>query len=109
MEVHQCTVFMHDGAPCHRSIKVTDFLRETGATVLEWPGNSQNLNPIENLWCLLKDKLAERQPSSATAMIEEIKKACVMDIKPDYCRSLVESMPPRLAEVIKQNGSHTKY
>ena len=48
---------MQDGAPCHRAKVTTNFLRENIA-VLEWPGNSPDLNPIENLWEVPKDEVA---------------------------------------------------
>ena len=33
--------------------------------VLEWPGNSPDRNLIENLWTIMKHKLANKQPSTA--------------------------------------------
>ena len=49
MAMHNCTIFMQDGAPCHRSKVAKTFLAENRIKVLDWPGNSPDLNPIENL------------------------------------------------------------
>ena len=46
--IHQCDHFMHDGAPAHKSKSVSKFLTQHNIIVLEWPGNSPDLNPIEN-------------------------------------------------------------
>ena len=43
-------VFMHDGAPCHKAKSITKFLAEKDVKTLPWPGNSPDMNPIENLW-----------------------------------------------------------
>ena len=50
--VHQCGIFMHNGAPCHKSNVVTKFLikNNNNVTVFDWPGNSSNLTPIEKLY-----------------------------------------------------------
>lgn len=56
MAVHRCSVIRHDGAPWHRSKAVT----RTKVTVLYWPGNSPDLNSIQKLWILLRDKVAEK-------------------------------------------------
>ena len=54
---------MH-GAQCHRSKVACEFLRKRKIQVLEWPGNSTDPNPIENLWNTLKNKVTDKQPSS---------------------------------------------
>jgi len=57
---------MHDGAPAHKSKIVTKFLNDNNINVLKWPGNSPDLNPIENAWNYLKNKVQERKPSIST-------------------------------------------
>ena len=46
--IHGSEVFMHDSSPCHKAKKVSRFLDQKQINVLEWPGNSLDLNPIEN-------------------------------------------------------------
>ena len=109
MAVHKCSVFMQDGAPCHRAKIVAQFLKAQKINILDWPGNSSDLNPIENLWTILKNKVSERQPTNAKMLEQAIKEVWVRDISPAYCRNLVESMPRRLEAVIKAKGGPTKY
>ena len=59
MKSHGTKVFMQDGAPCHRVRPVKDIIRDNGWTMIDWPGNSPDLNPIENLRNFMKDKLEE--------------------------------------------------
>ena len=42
MAIHQSLIFMHDGAPCHRSKIVKQFLTENHAKILDSSGNSPN-------------------------------------------------------------------
>ena len=109
MTVHSTTIFMHNGAPCHRSKIVKKFLGENHVTVLGWPGNSSDLNPIKNLWTKMKDLVAKKQPSSRKTLIQTIKEVWVQEISADYCNSLVASMPHRVQAVIKVKGGHIKY
>ena len=109
MAVHKCSVFMQDGAPCHRAKIVTQFLKAQKINILDWPGNSPDLNPIENLWTILKNKVSERQPTNAKMLEQAKKEVWVRDISQAYCRNLVESMPRRLEAVIKAKGGPTKY
>ena len=76
---------------------------------LDWPGNSPNLNPIENLWAKkMKDLVSEKQPLSGVAVINTMKEVWVKEISSQYCTSLIDSMSRRLQVVIKVHGSHTK-
>ena len=53
-KIHGSEVFMHDSAPCHKTRKVTRYLESKQINILEWPGNSPDLNPIENCWHKIK-------------------------------------------------------
>ena len=109
MNVRNCMIFMQDGAPCHRSKIVSEFLKEKKIKVFNWPGNSPDLNHIENLWEVLKNKVADKQPSSAKDLKDAIKEVWIRELSPAYYHTLVESMPRRLEMVIKNNDGQTKY
>ena len=68
MAVHNCNVFMHNGAPCHRAKSVTNFLQEKNVHIIDWPGNSPDLNTIENLWHVMKNAVADQHPTSMESL-----------------------------------------
>ena len=37
MNIHDCNIFMHDGAPCHRDKIVSEFLKNKKIDILDWP------------------------------------------------------------------------
>jgi transposase len=45
---------------------VEAFARKHGLTIMDWPANSPDLSPIENLWAHLKDKLRKQYHDTAT-------------------------------------------
>ena len=71
---------MHDGTPYHQSKVVQNFLDQQRINMLEWPGNSPNLNSIENLWSTMKRKVAEQQPSSLLGLQHAIKEVWVKNL-----------------------------
>ena len=109
MSVHIRSIFMHDGAPCHRSKAVKEFLEQENVQVLDWPGNSPYLNPIENLWKLMKAKVAEKYPSKLNELQQVIKEVWVQELSSEYCYKLVSSMPGRMQVVIASKSGHAKY
>ena len=78
-------------------------LKENEIKVLEWPGNSPDLNPIENLWVIIKNKLRSKDCTTVNKLIEAIISVWYHnDEIAKSCQKLVSSMPKRVKEVLKK-------
>ena len=56
-------IFMHDGAGPHRAHIVQEVLDELQIEVMIWPSYSPGLNPIENLWSIMKQQIYKLYPN----------------------------------------------
>ena len=103
-------IFQQDGDPKHRSKMAKNWLKTNGVTVLKWPAQSPDINPIEHLWDHLKKKLKEypHPPEGILELWERVEKEWEKILK-EVCQNLIESMPRRVAAVLKAKGSYTKY
>ena len=103
-------VYQQDSAPCHTAKKVMAYMKKMKITVLDWPGNSPDLNPIENLWSIMKLRLRNEDCTTKIKLIEAIIRIWYRDpeIK-ENCQKLVDSMPNRVQQVLKNNGGHIMY
>ena len=110
MTILNSSIMQQDSAPCHVSQKTKEWFRRNGISLLDdWPSNSPDLNVIENCWSVIKSRVAAYRPSSRAQLIETIKLVWTTEITPEYCKSLVRSMPQRLKKVIQNKGYPTKY
>lgn len=109
MEIHGTMRFLQDGAPCHKAKKVTNFLKDKPFEVMDWPGNSPDLNPIENAWSYMKNQLRKKDISSVPKLSEEIKLMWTKDMSRAYFKKLSDSMPRRMKLVIEAKSDMTKY
>ncbi len=88
------------------------FQQRPHITLIDGPGNSPDLNPIENAWNWMKNQLQEKKVTSTSIPQLQAKIRNLWVTKMDdseYLRGLVESMPRRLQAVLENGGNATKY
>ena len=101
-------IFQQDNARPHTSRSTRRWFTDHEIEVLEWPSQSPDLNPIENLWDIISRRLqcqTWRKPDELWQKILDIWTALPTDI----LHGLIASMPSRLQAVISARGGHTKY
>lgn len=84
---------------------------------MEWPPHSPDLNPIENVWFILKQKLYKDYPQLAMhgrsqldwKLFREAIVATWKAIDQSMIDSFILSVPRRIAAVKKAKGWYTKY
>ena len=68
-------IFKQDLAPAHTARSTKTWFDAHAITVLDWPANSPDLNPIENLWGIIERNMRDTRPKNKeelTASINEI-------------------------------------
>uniref|UniRef100_A0A3Q3S9H9 Tc1-like transposase DDE domain-containing protein n=1 Tax=Mastacembelus armatus TaxID=205130 RepID=A0A3Q3S9H9_9TELE len=101
--VQSLFIFQQDNDPKHTAKITKEWLRNNSVTVLDWPSQSPDLNPIEDLWRDLKMAVHQRSPSDLTEL-ERICKEEWQRIPKSRCDKPVASFPRRLMAVLAQKG-----
>ncbi len=66
-------IFRQDLAPAHTAKSTKSWLNDHGVGVLDWPANLPDLNPIENLFCIVKRKMRNKRPEKADELKATVK------------------------------------
>lgn len=115
------SIFIQDNALTYTAKIVQDWIKEwaeeNGVTLLDWSAYSPDLNPIENLWKLLKEEICNRFPELSDmpknqASYDALVRAAITvwdDFEESLLNRLLDSMVRRLEAVIKTDGWYTKY
>ncbi len=80
-------IFQQDLAPVHTAKSTKSWLNGHGVGVLDWPANSPDPNPIENLWSIVKRKMRNKRPTNADELKATVKENWA-SIPPQQCHKL---------------------
>lgn len=103
-------IFQQDNAPCHVSKRSRERFRDLGIILLDWPPASPDMNPIENLWGIVKKRVLKEKPRTKNQIIATFLQLWHHDeALKMVMQSLIASMPKRVSALVESKGFHTKY
>lgn len=101
-------IFQHDNDPKHTSRAVKAYLERQNVTVLPWPAQSPDLNPIEHVWAELEKRVRTRNYRNGDELFAALEREW-NNFDMQTCIKLVDSMKNRCAAVKASKGFLTKY
>lgn len=101
---------MEDGAPIHRAKVSKDWRERHSIKTFQWPAQSPDLNPIENVWSILKNAVHRRRirPRTVEDMLIALNEEW-RAVSQIYLEKLINGMSERLKDVITNKGGHTRW
>jgi transposase len=112
-------IFQQDNAPIHASTQTNRFFQSHHLTVMNWPPNSPDLNPIEHLWPALKARFYEEWEAMYKGKVSRSENAMQMygtmlkriweEELEKIAENLIESMPRRIEAVREARGGPSRY
>ncbi|GBM37951.1 hypothetical protein AVEN_46254-1 [Araneus ventricosus] len=105
-------IFQDDNSTVNRAGRICDWFDEHLHTLLylDWPANSPDLNPIENQWDILEQRVKRRNPHprNLVDLLDQILREW-LKVEATYLQNLVDSLPNRIHSIIKSRGGVTRH
>jgi hypothetical protein len=101
-------MFQQDNDPKHTATINRNYMAGNIRCLDRWPAQSSDLNPIENLWSIIDQRLRDRTCNNEDDLFTIIEEGW-KSLEPALLTSLVDSMPRRCEAAIDSKGSATKY
>ena len=105
-------VFQQDGATPHTARATQEWCENNLPNFIskaDWPGNSPDLNPIENLWSILDTEVYRDPCPTSMDQLRRRLKLAWRGIPQEHLASLIHSMPTRIKNVIRNKGGASGY
>ncbi len=104
--------FQQDNAPCHKAQIISDWFLEhdNEFTLLKWPPQSPDINPIKHLWDVVEReiRIMDVKPTN----LQQLRDAIISiwtKISEECFQHLIESMPRRIKAVLRAKGGPNRY
>lgn len=106
VEKMSTAIFQKDGAPSHRSFLAQKWCEDHLSGFWEKEILPPDLPPIENLWAILKMKLAKNPGATNLDELKKQVKTAWAEIEPKTLRKLIEGMPKRMETCFQLKGGY---
>ena len=100
-------ILQHDNCNFYKAEIVKDWLRDKLVLAIDWPSCSPDLNLIENVWAIMKRRLASQHATFNNH--EEVVQMNWNSFTLETVSKLYESMPERVQQVIKNKCFITNF
>jgi transposase len=102
-------VWLMDNAPAHAAKSTQQFLRSSGIeTCKNWPPNSPDLNPIENVWAAMKRQVYSKHHNTLAELRAAVQQAWA-GLPVSTLKTLMTSIDHRKAKCLQRGGGHAGY
>lgn len=98
--------FQQDGATAHTSKRTQDWIKKNFKHFIpkeDWPGNSPDLNPIENIWAYIEKEVHAKPVRTVTQLRRRIFNAWGR-LELSQLKPYIDSISDRLKQVEELNG-----
>lgn len=102
-------ILVQDNDPKHKSKqsqKILDILAPD--RLPDWPSNSPDFNPIEDIWSMMDSELKKATPKDIRALKSNLRKIW-KNLDETKIKASIGSLPRRLEECIERGGERTSY
>lgn len=98
-----------DNAPAHAAKATKQYFSSNNINYCQtWPANSPDLNPIENVWAWMKQKVYAKHYNSLAELKQAVRDAWTA-LPISMCKSLMHSLQQRKAICLERDGGYTGY
>ena len=100
---------MEEGARVHTAKMCSTYREADGLISVAWPAQSPDLNPIENLWSIMKYEISKLPNPQSVDKMTLLLEERWNQLTPEIWKGLIESMPQRIKACIEAQGGSTRY
>ncbi|MBW0483601.1 hypothetical protein O181_023316 [Austropuccinia psidii MF-1] len=102
-------IVMEDNAPIHTTTLSNQWCQQHGIRKMQWPSHSPDLNPIKNMWKIMKSAISKLYQLQTINELWVTIQSAWDDVPHDTLDDLLLSMQQRMEMVIAQSGGPKSY